>query len=232
VTKSQQLPNRTSHLRLVTPEDVPENLNSVQVEEPRLVVPQQPEQSSEESVVLPAAKGRSKKADISQYSEDEVYELAKKFVLRKLTGSGQTRYQIEKYLKLKEIPQSTIDLVLDRFAELGLLDDQEFADTWVRNRRSTRKSGPSVLRRELQERGVDSQSIATAIEAREGEDYDFARELAIKRLPSLMRYDPEARIRRLANFLIRRGYAPGLAFNVVKDLIAEAEVVLEDPDFS
>ena len=227
MTKSPQLPNRANHLRLVT-----SNSNEIADEIQVAAILEEVGEPSSAMVHQLLKVDELVTADSADPDPDAQYELAKKYVLRRLTGSGQTRFQLEQYLQTKEFPRLIIDQVLDRFAELGLLNDQEFADTWVRNRRSTKKSGPAVLRRELQERGVDSQAIAAAVESREGEDYDLAREIALKKLPALMRYEPQVRIRRLANFLVRRGYNPGLAFTFVKDLIAEAETVLENPDYS
>ncbi|MEY2635099.1 MAG: hypothetical protein RIS75_1039 [Actinomycetota bacterium] len=227
MTKSPQLPNRANHLRLVTSAAV-EVVDEVQVASTPEVVGE-PSISKVHQLLVVDELADAESVDLDPEAQ---YELAKKFVLRRLTGSGQTRFQLEQYLQTKEFPRTIIDQVLDRFEELGLLNDQEFAETWVRNRRSTKKSGPAVLRRELQERGVSSQAIAAAVESREGEDYDLARDIALKKLPGLMRYEPQVRIRRLANFLVRRGYNPGLAFTVVKELFAEAETVLEDPDYS
>lgn len=119
---------------------------------------------------------------------------------------------------------AVITEVLDRYVEVGLVNDAEFAEMWVRSRHSIRGNARSVLRRELREKGVPTEEAESAL-ASITDDAERARagELVRRKLASTARLEHQARVRRLTSMLARRGYPPGICFGVVKE-------VLGDPD--
>ncbi|MEV4259258.1 regulatory protein RecX, partial [Spirillospora sp. NPDC049652] len=54
--------------------------------------------------------------------------------LRLLTGSPRTRAQLADALRRKDIPDEVAEHVLGRFTDVGLIDDEAFAQSWVRSR--------------------------------------------------------------------------------------------------
>lgn len=71
----------------------------------------------------------------------------------------RTRHELEQALAKKQVPDHAAAEALDRLTEVGLIDDQRFADAWFeaqqRRQRSTR-----ALRHELRTKGVhDGSSI-------------------------------------------------------------------------
>ena len=52
---------------------------------------------------------------------------ARDIVLRQLTHSPKSRLQLRQKLIEREIPEDVADSVLDRFEEVKLIDDAEFA---------------------------------------------------------------------------------------------------------
>ncbi len=111
--------------------------------------------------------------------------------------------------------------MLERFTEVGLIDDAAFAAEWVESR--GHRSGASRLRQELRQKGVAEEHIAEAIGARDGEaDLVTARELAVRRLVSMAGLDGLVRQRRLAAFLARRGFSSSVIRRVVVEVL-EAE---------
>ena len=73
--------------------------------------------------------------------------------------------------------------MLDRFEEVRLVDDAEFADMWVRSRSQTRKLAKGALRRELADKGIDPETAAGALEQLSDEDEEAAaRELVERKL--------------------------------------------------
>jgi regulatory protein len=111
--------------------------------------------------------------------------------------------------------------VLDRFTEVGLIDDAAFAAEWVESR--GRRSGASRLRQELRLKGVAEEHIAEAIGARDGEaDLANARELAIRRCGAMQGLERVVRQRRLTAFLVRRGFSSSVVRRVVAEVL-EAE---------
>lgn len=160
---------------------------------------------------------------------DELRELARNIVLRHLTGAPRSRHQLEERLADRGIPEEVGTEVLDRMEAVRLVDDSAFAETLVRSRHRGRGLARSALRRELKEKGVDGETAEEALEAVTGEDERAAaEELVAKKIrtrPVPTGRDAESRaerdkhVRRLVAMLGRKGYAPGLAFSVVRDAI-------------
>ncbi|GHD07301.1 hypothetical protein GCM10008096_17920 [Zhihengliuella salsuginis] len=156
-------------------------------------------------------------------------EEARAIVLRQLTGSAKSRQQLADKLSEREIPEDVAEQVLDRFEELGLVNDREFALMWVRSRAETRRLAASALRRELVQKGIEADIIAEALEqVSEDDERRAARELVDKKLRSQRSTDLEDReqrdkvVRRLVSMLARKGYGGGIAFGVVNDAVREA----------
>ena len=109
--------------------------------------------------------------------------------------------------------------MLDHLADVGLIDDARFARMWVQSRHAGRGLARSVLRRELQERGVDHELIAEALDELDGVDErERARALVSRRLQHMSGVDPVTRQRRITAFLVRRGYPAGVASTLLAEL--------------
>jgi regulatory protein len=124
--------------------------------------------------------------------------------------------------------------VLDRYGEVGMVDDQAFARAWVTSRHHGKGLARRALADELRRKGVDAESVGTALDELDpGTEVETARALVERKLRT-DRGAPDAQFRRLVGMLARKGYAPGLAMRVVKDAMAEHAAALEeaglDPD--
>lgn len=111
--------------------------------------------------------------------------------------------------------------LLDRFTELGLVDDEAYARAWVRSRHAGRGLGRRALRHELLTRGVDRDVIDEAVAEVSSDDEDAAaRALVRARLGGLARFDRTTQRRRLVGLLARRGYSSAVAARVVAQEMA------------
>lgn len=118
--------------------------------------------------------------------------------------------------------------MLGRFSEAGLVDDEAFARAWVSSRHTGRGLSRRALSCELRQRGVDEQTLNEAVEAVAPEqERDTARALVHRKLAASHGLAPEVRVRRLVGMLARKGYGPGLAFQVVREALAHEGL---DPD--
>lgn len=148
-------------------------------------------------------------------------EVGRIIVLRQLTRGPRTRAQLAEACRRRGVPDDAAETVLDRFAEIGLVDDEAFADAWVASRHSGRGLPRRALRHELRRRGIDADTVEQALEQVDGDDERAAAERLVRaRMPSLARYDRATRARRLHGLLLRRGYSPGLAASVVQAALA------------
>jgi regulatory protein len=148
-------------------------------------------------------------------------------VLRQLTSSAKSRLQLARKLAERNIPEDVAEAVLDRFEEVRLVDDAEFADMWVRGRSQSRKLARGALRRELADKGIDAEVAAVALEQLSDEDEEAAaRELVERKLRGATGLDDrelrDKTTRRLASMLARKGYQPSQAFRIVGEVLDAA----------
>jgi regulatory protein len=155
--------------------------------------------------------------------------VARAICLRALTGAAKTRKQLADLLARRGVPEDAASAVLDRFTEVGLIDDAAFARAWVSSRQAGRGLARRALRAELQAKGVDREVAAAALEEVDPqEEWDAARRLVARRLPSMHRLDRQTAERRLVGMLARKGYGGGLAAYVVREALDEREDGGED----
>lgn len=139
----------------------------------------------------------------------------------------RSRLQLFRKLAERNVPLDVAEAVLDRFEEVQLIDDAEFARMWVRSRSQSRKLAKSAIRRELTEKGIELDDAAEALSQLSDEDEEIAaRELVERKLrPGVDLSDRAERdkcTRRLASMLARKGYAPSMAFRIVGEVLAQA----------
>ena len=155
--------------------------------------------------------------------------VARKILLDQLTGRARTRKELADKLAKKHVPATVAEPLLDRFTEVGLIDDAAFAREWVQSRQEGRGLARRALSQELRRKGVDSEVIAEAVDEIDPEDeLETARMLVRRKLPSLARFDDVTKVRRLVGMLARKGHSPGVAFQVVREEIAGAAEHLDE----
>ena len=153
-------------------------------------------------------------------------EVARLICLRQLELAPRTRAQLATVLTRKAVPPEAARVVLDRFVEVGLIDDAEFARAWVDSRQRGRGLARRALAHELRQRGVSEPEAAQALALVDPEmELAAARRLVARKLASTARLDPAARMRRLGGMLARKGYPSSLAFQVVRDALAGEGIV-------
>jgi regulatory protein len=144
--------------------------------------------------------------------------VARTILLDQLTGRSRSRRELADKLRQRRVPDEVATRLLDRFTEVGLIDDAAFARQWVESRQAGRGLARRALADELRRRGVDAEVVREAVDEVDAADEEAAaRALVRKKLPSLRRVDRATATRRLAGMLGRKGYSAGLAFAVVRD---------------
>lgn len=148
--------------------------------------------------------------------------VARNICLRLLTGQPRTRADLAEALRRRNVPDTAIAAVLDRFTEVGLINDSAFATAWVRSRHLGRGLSRRALAEELRRRGVAAETITAAVaEVDSDTELETARVLVRRRLPALATVAPPARSRRLLNYLARRGYPAAVAASAIREVLAE-----------
>ncbi|MDQ4007347.1 MAG: recombination regulator RecX [Actinomycetota bacterium] len=149
--------------------------------------------------------------------------VARKILLDRLSAQPRTRHELAETLSRKLVPDEVARRLLDRFEEVGLVDDAAFARSWVESRQSGRGLARRALAQELRRKGVPDEVAREALDAIDPDDEtEAARALVRRKLRTMGRLDHQARMRRLTAMLARKGYPPGVAFSVVRDELADA----------
>lgn len=160
-------------------------------------------------------------------SEVSREEQARNVCLRLLTVRARTRSELEGQLTKRGYPDDVSARVLDRLAQVNLIDDVDFAEQWVRSRRLNAGKGKRALAAELRTKGVDNDVITSVLaDIDAGAERERAEQLVRDKLRrEKLGDDDDAKIaRRLVGMLARRGYSQTMAFDVVKtELAAERE---------
>ena len=150
---------------------------------------------------------------------------ARAILLRRLEDQPRSRAELAESLAKKNVPAEVTAALLDRFEEVGLINDAEFARQWVQSRQRTRGLAPRVLAMELRRKGVDDEIISEVLgELDPADAREAAQRLVQKKLRSMASLDDTTRIRRLTSMLARKGYSPQLAFDVVREELEAAAV--------
>jgi regulatory protein len=142
--------------------------------------------------------------------------------LRLLTVRARTRSELEAQLAKRGYPDDVSDQVLNRLTQVGLVDDVDFAEQWVRSRHQNAGKGKRALAAELRTKGVDN-DVITAVLADIDADAERVRaeQLVRDKLRREKLGDDGTKVaRRLVGMLARRGYSQTMAFDVVKAELA------------
>ena len=135
-------------------------------------------------------------------------EAAFRTALRALEARSFARADLARRLQRKGHPRAAVEVALERTAQLGLLDDAAFAQSYVETR-AVRGRGPARLVRDLMAMGVDRAVIDRAVTSHwpEGSDRSTVPlALARKRAAQLGTLPRQTKRRRLVAYLARRGF--------------------------
>lgn len=177
--------------------------------------------------------GRGRRAD-GGHPEDapgDPETVAKQICLRQLTAAAKPRAALADVLRRRGIPDDVAHSVLDRFTEVGLIDDEAYAAAYVSTKQRDRSLGAGALRVELRRKGLDDEIVAAAVaDIDDVDERARAADLVARRIDAAMQRGSVAARRRLVGLLARRGYPSGLAYAVVSDAVAAYLAEFPDPD--
>lgn len=179
--------------------------------------------SSQAEGAVPSWKQKVRAARAAE--ETDPYTRAKTIVYNQLAYSAKTRGQLRKKLQAEGFDTELIESLLDKFEAAKLIDDAEYAQTFVAQKSCTKKLSRAALRRELAERGVRGEEAENALAQRTDEqEREDAAELVRKKLRPGMdlsdRTEKDRATRRLLGMLARRGYSSSVSMSVIREELA------------
>lgn len=179
--------------------------------------------TSQQGSKVPSWKQKVRAARAAE--ETDPYTRAKTIVYNQLAYSAKTRGQLRKKLQAEGFDAELIEPLLDKFEAAKLIDDAEYAQTFVAQKSRTKKLSRAALRRELAERGVRGEEAENALAQRTDEqEREDAAELVRKKLRPGMdlndRAEKDKVTRRLLGMLARRGYSSSVSMSVIREELA------------
>lgn len=153
-------------------------------------------------------------------ADADPHAVARAVVLRLLTGSPKSRSQLEDALRRKGCPDDVAAEVLDRMEEVGLVDDEAYAQMFVRSKQAGRGLARRALQHELRGKGIDDDITRGVLDTiGPDEERDLAREVVERRLRTMHGLDRQVQTRRLAGLLARKGYGAEVSRQVIVEAL-------------
>lgn len=150
----------------------------------------------------------------------EVYQVA----MRMVSAKPYTMSDLSAKLALREFDPEIVDQVLFKLAGLGLINDEQYAISYINHHIVMGKKGPSLIKRELLKKGV-SQGIIDRHLSNFGEDVELehATKLAISQVGKNRKYGAHFLKQKVLQNLTLKGFSSAIAREAVAQALAENE---------
>jgi regulatory protein len=159
-------------------------------------------------------------------SRDDDLARAENVSMHALTRRGQSRRELERTLRSRDLPDDVIAHEVERLEGVGLIDDIALAQNLVGVLQERKGLGRTGIAAELTRRMLSPAAIEYALELVDTSDeLGRARDLAVKRATQLTSYDRETAQRRLSGYLARRGYSGSTVRAAVEHALAGSRSV-------
>lgn len=130
-------------------------------------------------------------------------------VYRYLGIRNRSEKEIRDYLQKKKAGTEVEEKMISLLYEQKLLNDEEFAKSWIRSRARTRPRGKRLLQFELQQKGISDELILKALNEQDEDVPDEltqAKNLIARRVEKLRGEPRQVIYQKVGAFLARRGF--------------------------
>jgi len=167
-------------------------------------------------------------AEIERLKGSDLEEKAKNMAIRYIEYRPRSIAETRQHLQKKEYPDDIIERVVQRLADVELLNDAAFARYWVEQRETFKPRSKMALQMELRKKGIDRALIETAVaEVDELAAATQAAQAKARRWHNL----PKLEFRKkLGGFLQRRGFSYDIVREVTEALWEEFNGDASDAD--
>lgn len=153
------------------------------------------------------------KDEVAKYKEISKEDKLYSQTLRYTALRPRSRWEIESYLKRKDVPAPLQDIILNKLSNLGFIDDCAFAESWVQNRRLLKPISKRRLLMELRQKKVSDEIIQELFAEDETDEQETLREL-VQRKRKQTKYQNDLK---LMQYLVRQGFS----YNDIKTVLSE-----------
>ncbi|MFD0869111.1 Regulatory protein recX [Chlamydia abortus] len=183
-------------------------------------------------------KGASLEAElIRQIIQEEELHQAYLYAIRVIGRRPHSAYEIKEKLKTKGYDGVTANTVLEKLIHQRYVNDLDFAKAWVEHRVRMQKKGARWVRHELRQKGVSQENVEKAMADLDRDaEWEAAVQLGDKKWRQT-KGEPRDKKRKVAAYLLRRGYSSAIVKRVVNTLINRdsedeaTETIFNDDDY-
>src|SRR5699024_4047126 len=101
--------------------------------------------------------------EIQEITSEEDFHITYMIAINYLSYRMRTKREIQIYIHDKyRTPEMTSDII-DRLEKEQLIDDQTFAEAFVRDRMNQTSKGPKIIVKELPEKGISREAADKAV---------------------------------------------------------------------
>jgi regulatory protein len=132
----------------------------------------------------------------------------KEKAIRLLALRAHSEKELRTKLIQKGFAEEMVEDVISELKTQKLLDDIAFAHSYARTRLINKPVGERLLRQELRQKGISDECINAVVSEAfsEKDQIEYAKELLVKKLPRSQGLENLKKKKRLADFLVRRGF--------------------------
>jgi regulatory protein len=153
--------------------------------------------------------GKERFGATGKAADEKELSRAKTASYRYLTVRSLSRKEIEQKLVKKQFRPEVVCTVVEHLIRLGYINDAVFAAQWASSRARSRSFGRRRIEQELYQKGIDKETVREALGKAlvQEEELQIAQRAAEQKIRTMKNIAPEARRRRLAGFLERKGFS-------------------------
>ncbi|WP_326716784.1 recombination regulator RecX [Vagococcus jeotgali] len=169
------------------------------------------------------------KSLLEQIEREADFDIGYQKALAYLSYQLRSEKEIKDHLKKHEVSEEQIYLVIDKLRELQLLNDAEFAKSYVRTAMRTTDKGPSGVKEFLFKKGIKQEEIQEALSLfDEDSQYPLALNLAEKNMRKNRQKSQQETKNKLNQFLYGKGFSSEVISRVIDEVITEVD---EDEEY-
>lgn len=142
-------------------------------------------------------------------------------VLNFLSFRSRSEFEINEYMLRKGWGEEIRKEILEKLKDLQLIDDKAFAQQWLASRSYNRPKGRSLVKMELQRKGVDKEIIDELLTEERGSASEeiLAEKYGRKKLARLKNLPILETKRKLYSALLMRGFSREIVGETVAKLL-------------
>jgi len=162
---------------------------------------------------------------IRELKNSDINDLGMQKALNFLRYRSRSEQEVHQNLRKHGFSEDVINQIIERLRQMNLVNDIDFANSWVDNRSEFKPRGRIALQSELRAKGIDSDIINEVLS--DIDEEKLAYEAAQKQAHKYKNLDWKPFQKKMLGFLARRGFNYSVAGPIVKKIWREFQNKLE-----